>query len=604
MMVLAPSSAYGQRAAAPLPRRPRGDVPQRDATSRTLVDDILDLSQIDAGRMALPPRVDARWPTSSPRRSRPSRRSSPTAELSLRDAVAGRPARALPRPHARPPDPDQPAQQRGPLPPARRRHGRGAAERDDAVVVAVRDTGPGIPPDGPAVRVRGVPPVGRLADRATSAAGSGWRSAAASPSCTAGPCGSRACAAGAARFFLDAADRASGRRSPRPSADPGRPRGRAGPRPDRSPRVAVVDHDRPGAPRLPAPPRRTTTWSTSAPCATAVRAAGRPAAARGRARRRGRSRALAPARRRAPPSCAGVPMLACPLRTAQRTAEELGAHRCLTKPVARGTARGAPCAASSGRSARAVVVDDDAEMPRLLARMVRSLCHAPRSSRRPRTAREALALVRATRPDAGPARPAACRGLDGYARPRSALRPTRPCARCRSSSSPRAAPQRDDRRADAPDRRAARRRPERRRADALDQERAGRDPAAGETAIQRLQQRRPRDRLGQEVGDAERQRDARARAGPSRRSRASRAVCGSARELGQHLPAVLRRQHHVERDHVGRQLAPRADRLPGRTSPGRPGTARRAGSAGTASRRRGCRRRPAPCRAGPMAASA
>lgn len=97
------------------------------------------------------------------------------------------------------------------------------------------------------------------------------------------------------------------------------------------------------------------------------------------------------------PQLRGVPMLSCPLRTAHRTAAELGAHVCLTKPIARGQLRAA-LRRLDRPVHRVVVVDDNVEMTRLLARMLRSLSHAA-VVEIAHDGTEGLALVRATRPD-------------------------------------------------------------------------------------------------------------------------------------------------------------------------------------------------------------
>ncbi len=71
------------------------------------------------------------------------------------------------------------------------------------------------------------------------------------------------------------------------------------------------------------------------------------------------------------PDLARLPVIACPLRTAQRTADQLGVWQCLVKPVSRAQLHVA--LRGLGRPVRSVlVVDDNAEMTRLLSRMIRS----------------------------------------------------------------------------------------------------------------------------------------------------------------------------------------------------------------------------------------
>jgi signal transduction histidine kinase/DNA-binding response OmpR family regulator len=74
------------------------------------------------------------------------------------------------------------------------------------------------------------------------------------------------------------------------------------------------------------------------------------------------------------PELADLPVVSCPLRTARATAEELGVDDYLVKPVRRESLR-----AALRRLARqpqsVLVVDDDPGMTRLLSRMVRSLAH-------------------------------------------------------------------------------------------------------------------------------------------------------------------------------------------------------------------------------------
>jgi signal transduction histidine kinase/CheY-like chemotaxis protein len=96
--------------------------------------------------------------------------------------------------------------------------------------------------------------------------------------------------------------------------------------------------------------------------------------------------------------CAALPapVVACAVQTGRADARELGVAEYLLKPVERAALDGALAAYPDLR--RAVVVDDDPEMARLLAAMLRSL----RPDCRVWTAfdgAEALALIRAHRPD-------------------------------------------------------------------------------------------------------------------------------------------------------------------------------------------------------------
>ncbi|MGH2457575.1 MAG: ATP-binding protein [Chloroflexota bacterium] len=93
-----------------------------------------------------------------------------------------------------------------------------------------------------------------------------------------------------------------------------------------------------------------------------------------------------------------VPVMVCALSTRKVTARELGVADCLTKPVGREQLRLA--LRRLGRNVRdLLIVDDDAEMVRLLSRLVRL------TSRRyvvweARSSQEALALLETKRPDA------------------------------------------------------------------------------------------------------------------------------------------------------------------------------------------------------------
>jgi CheY-like chemotaxis protein/nitrogen-specific signal transduction histidine kinase len=73
-----------------------------------------------------------------------------------------------------------------------------------------------------------------------------------------------------------------------------------------------------------------------------------------------------------PPELAGLPVIACPLRTTRRLSEELGVAGYLTKPVRRDQLRAA--LRTIKRNPRKVlVVDDDSDTLRLFSRMLQSL---------------------------------------------------------------------------------------------------------------------------------------------------------------------------------------------------------------------------------------
>ncbi len=93
-----------------------------------------------------------------------------------------------------------------------------------------------------------------------------------------------------------------------------------------------------------------------------------------------------------------VPVVICSLSTRKVTARELGAADCLAKPVGREQIRLA--LRRLGRHVRTVlIVDDDPEMVRLLGRLVR-LTSRRYVIREAQTGREALALLETERPDA------------------------------------------------------------------------------------------------------------------------------------------------------------------------------------------------------------
>jgi signal transduction histidine kinase/CheY-like chemotaxis protein len=73
-----------------------------------------------------------------------------------------------------------------------------------------------------------------------------------------------------------------------------------------------------------------------------------------------------------PLEIAHLPMVSCPLTTARRSAEQLGVADYLLKPVSRDQLRTA-LRRVKRRLASVLVIDDDPEMARLLTRMVRSL---------------------------------------------------------------------------------------------------------------------------------------------------------------------------------------------------------------------------------------
>ncbi len=93
-----------------------------------------------------------------------------------------------------------------------------------------------------------------------------------------------------------------------------------------------------------------------------------------------------------------VPVVACALTTRRVTARELGVADCLAKPVGREQIRLA--LRRLGRGVRTVlIVDDDPEMIRLLGRLVR-LTSRRYVIREAQTGQEALALLESERPDA------------------------------------------------------------------------------------------------------------------------------------------------------------------------------------------------------------
>ncbi|MBI2940378.1 MAG: response regulator [Chloroflexi bacterium] len=95
-----------------------------------------------------------------------------------------------------------------------------------------------------------------------------------------------------------------------------------------------------------------------------------------------------------------VPLLTCSLSTTWARIEEMGVAGYLVKPVTRDQLAAALSRLGLGKgSHRLLVVEDDAEMGRLLAKMVRSLSRRHRV-RWARNGAEGLALAREDRPDA------------------------------------------------------------------------------------------------------------------------------------------------------------------------------------------------------------
>jgi len=72
------------------------------------------------------------------------------------------------------------------------------------------------------------------------------------------------------------------------------------------------------------------------------------------------------------PAYMRIPVMLCPLKTAQRQADELGVRDYLVKPVTRAQVR-ASLRRVCARPSRVLLIEDDVEMQRLLARMTRSL---------------------------------------------------------------------------------------------------------------------------------------------------------------------------------------------------------------------------------------
>jgi len=100
------------------------------------------------------------------------------------------------------------------------------------------------------------------------------------------------------------------------------------------------------------------------------------------------------------PPARQVPVLICSLSTARLRAGELGVTDYLVKPITSDQLRAALGRIDSGRGARTLlVVEDDAEMARLLAKMVRSFSRRYRV-RCASDGAEGLAMAREQRPDA------------------------------------------------------------------------------------------------------------------------------------------------------------------------------------------------------------
>ncbi|MGH7860599.1 MAG: ATP-binding protein, partial [Candidatus Dormibacteraceae bacterium] len=102
--------------------------------------------------------------------------------------------------------------------------------------------------------------------------------------------------------------------------------------------------------------------------------------------------------RQIPAELAKLPVISCPLHTARQTAVDLGVEGYLVKPVTREQLRSA--LGRIGRHVRtALIVDDDDEMTRLLTRMMKSLVRGSQCWTA-ENGRDVIDLLREHRPDA------------------------------------------------------------------------------------------------------------------------------------------------------------------------------------------------------------
>jgi signal transduction histidine kinase len=390
MMVLSPRAAYGQ----PLPPGYRADVEAmyRNAVHiSSLVDDILDLSQIDAGRMALHREwvrlaevVDEAVATVETLFS--------NRQLTLRSAVPA----ALPPVFA---DPTRVRQVLINLLSNAARHVRRggvvvrAEGRERAVVLAVSDTGPGIAPEElrhvfDEFRQLGAPAGPRVGS------GLGLTVSKRFVEMHGGTMWAESVLAQGSTFFLELP---LGPADDAPAAGSGdwgdRAAGRV--RGELVRRLVVFDDD--------GDVRRV--FQRHLDDVEVVDGRGyADALARGRARPvhaavLGAPKGAARWKRLVErwPELARVPVISCPLSTARRTAERLGVAHCLVKPVTRAQLRSV-LRRLNGPVRSVLVVDDSAEMTHLLGRMIESVgdgCRVRTAS----DGRAALAAIRAERPD-------------------------------------------------------------------------------------------------------------------------------------------------------------------------------------------------------------
>jgi signal transduction histidine kinase/DNA-binding response OmpR family regulator len=101
--------------------------------------------------------------------------------------------------------------------------------------------------------------------------------------------------------------------------------------------------------------------------------------------------------RRAAPELGSVPVVSCTLHTARRAAQELGTADYLVKPISREQLR-TVVRRLPKKVESVLIVDDDTDMTRLLGRMMRSVAPGCRT-RLARDGRVALELMRQDRPD-------------------------------------------------------------------------------------------------------------------------------------------------------------------------------------------------------------
>ena len=236
-----------------------------------LVNTLLDFSRIEAGRVAGRRTSRPTSPRFTAELASVFRSAIEKAGLRLRGRLPAAAGAGLRRPRDVGEDRPQPALQRLQVHLRGRDRGRAARRRGDAVVLAVRDTGIGIPANGAAAPVRALPPRRRARGRArTRAPASAWRWCRSWSGCT------------AATVQRRERGRARAPRSPSRSRSAGAPAGRP--------------HRR-GARRAPRPrsARRRTSRRRCAGCPAAGGASRSPVAQAlqpGRATGRGAARAM------------------------------------------------------------------------------------------------------------------------------------------------------------------------------------------------------------------------------------------------------------------------------------------------------------------------